>query len=108
MTVFKILFFLLVVLPVTVFVFGFIIIPLVIILLICSLFWSGKVFHFGTFRKSDGTAGQEGKYWQEKADPEKGEYVDVESTVVESSVVEKEEKNSEEKVPPTLPYDGKK
>lgn len=86
-TLFKILFFLLVVLPLTVFIFGFIIIPLVIILLVCSIFWSGKVFHFRTVRKKE-----EGNFWQEKADPgNKGEYVDVESTVVESSVVEKEE-----------------
>ena len=62
-SIFKVIFFLLVILPVAIFVLSVFIIPLVVILLILSIFWSGKVFRFGTFRQKPGSP--EG-YWQEE------------------------------------------
>ncbi|MBR2364010.1 MAG: hypothetical protein IKA79_02300, partial [Lentisphaeria bacterium] len=81
---FKVLFFILVVLPVTIFLVAVFIIPLTVILLILSLFWSGKVFHFRTFRTSSSPSSDHG-VWEEKNNSGQGEYVDVESTVVESA-----------------------
>lgn len=96
-SIFKVLFFLLVVLPLAVFVLGVFIIPLVVILLILSIFWSGKVFRFGgTFRQNSGTSDG---YWQEEKREAANDCVDVESTVVESTPVDNGgESNTEKKI----------
>lgn len=99
-SIFKILFFLIVVLPLAVFVLGVFIIPLVVILLILSIFWSGKVFRFGSFRQKPGSPDG---YWQEKKSDAANDCVDVESTVVESSPVENGGENDTEKNIAVLP-----
>ena len=84
-SIIKILFFVLIVLPVAIFLFTTFIIPLVIILLILSIFWSGKVFRFGTFRQNNNP--YDG-HWQEEKKGASEDYVDVESTVVEESCMD--------------------
>ena len=81
LSLWKILFFALVVFPVAVFVFFVFIIPLVLVLLVCSLFWSGLFARSFRWVKT-----ASGSWREEKA--EEGDYVDVESTVVESTVTE--------------------
>ena len=93
-SIFKVIFFLLVILPVAIFVLSVFIIPLVVILLILSIFWSGKVFRFGTFRQKPGSP--EG-YWQEEKNDAANDCVDVESIVVESSAVADNGENNTEK-----------
>ena len=93
-SIFKILFFLLVVLPLGVFVLGVFIIPLVLILLFLSIFWSGKIFRFGTFHRKNGPADG---FWREEKRDAANDCVDVESTVVESSPVANDGENNTEK-----------
>ncbi len=101
-TLFKLLFFILVALPLAVFLFSFFIIPLLVVLLIFSIFWSGRVFRFGTFRRKDvGNTFHNGRWQEETSDPD-GDYVDVESTVVGSSVMEKEECSGNKELPGAL------
>lgn len=88
----KLFIFLFVILPLALLVFAVLIIPLMIVLAILSLFWSGKIFHFRSFRHGGSSSNSS---WQEM-DPsgkeEDEDFVDVESTVVESTVTDKEEK----------------
>ena len=103
-SIFKVLFFLVVVLPLAIFVLGVFIIPLVLILLLLSIFWSGKIFRFGTFRQKNGPSDG---YWREEKREAANDCVDVESTVVKSSPVANDGEMSTEKNIAVLPENRK-